>query len=79
MDYDDHVEDTPLIGKSNNNCYTDDLSCKSEIILKHNYMDYVPDQCMNMFTQRQANRMKYVLVNSLDRKSLTVSNVTNRK
>lgn len=77
-EYDDYVEDTPPVEGKNSNCEEDELSCNGELILKSNYMDYVPDACMNMFTNGQVERMRYVLKNSLDRKSLVISDVINR-
>ncbi|WP_075341922.1 M43 family zinc metalloprotease [Tenacibaculum agarivorans] len=79
LEYDDYVKDTPPVGHSNTDCDNTELSCNGESsILIHNYMDYSPDACMNMFTKGQAERMRYVLENSTDRKSLATSNVINR-
>lgn len=78
MEYDDYVNDTPPVGHRNNECNGEELSCHGEPILKQNYMDYLPDACMNMFTEGQASRMAYVLENSVDRKSLTSSDVISR-
>jgi hypothetical protein len=55
---DDHVDDTPP--QSNANYYCPSFprpSCKNISDMYMNYMDYVDDPCMNMFSKGQAERM----------------------
>lgn len=40
-----------------------------------NYMDYTDDQCMNIFTQNQKDRVNAVLTSSIRRASLLTSTV----
>ena len=53
---DDEVGDTPLSTEPNYGCPSQNTSCGS-IDLHMNYMDYVNDACMYMFTEGQAQRM----------------------
>lgn len=63
---DDGIEDTPNASTAANymcdynldNCSDDELPNMIE-----NYMDYNLDDCLNMFTQEQAERMRFNLVN----------------
>lgn len=65
MVYDDYCEDTPLVSRRTGNCANTNLAnCYGEEPLTQNYMDYTSDACMNMFTQDQVARMRYVLQNS---------------
>lgn len=55
---DDHVDDTPL--QSNANYYCPQFprpSCGNISDMYMNYMDYVDDPCMNMFSKGQVDRM----------------------
>ncbi len=80
MEYDDYCDDTPAVSKRTNNCDgTPPLSCNGEPALTQNYMDYTNDACMNMFTKDQVDRMRFVLENSVVRKSLLVSTGINRE
>lgn len=61
---DDFIEDTPNTVKASrgcpigaNTCNTDNLPDQVE-----NYMDYVSDECSNMFTKQQVAAMRYNLV-----------------
>ncbi|MCB0668649.1 MAG: proprotein convertase P-domain-containing protein [Saprospiraceae bacterium] len=58
---DDGVNDTPPQDADNGGCpnfpLTDACTPNSPGVMYMNYMDYVNDQCMNMFTQGQASRM----------------------
>ena len=58
---DDFVNDTPLQDGSNGGCpnfpLTDNCSPNTTGIMFMNYMDYVNDACMNMFTEGQKTRM----------------------
>jgi len=53
---DDDVADTPISSEPNYGCPTQNTSCGSPD-LHMNYMDYVNDACMYMFTNGQAQRM----------------------
>ena len=73
---DDFVEDTPKTFDSYFNCPTTgttEYSCNNEPSMFMNYMDYVDDECMNLFTPDQKDRMEIVLNNSPRRASLLVS------
>ena len=57
---DDFVEDTPKSDRSNGGCPTFPTThCKSADMTM-NYMDYVYDECMYMFTDGQRNRMRAI-------------------
>ena len=57
----DYVADTPNQGGENYFCptfpKTDNCSVSSPGVLFMNYLDYTDDDCMNMFTTGQSNRM----------------------
>ncbi len=79
LDFDDYCDDTPAVSKRSGNCNSlPTESCSGETILKHNYMDYTNDACMNMFTRDQVLRMRYVLTNSAVRKTLITALVIHR-
>lgn len=63
----DLVGDTPNQADENYNCpsfpHTDACAPSNPGVMFMNYMDYVNDNCMNMFTQGQSNRMNAVLTN----------------
>ena len=65
---DDFCEDTPSSDEPNYSCLLH-TSCGSVDMIE-NYMDYTDDQCMNMFTQDQKDRMMQVLLNSPRRNTL---------
>jgi len=65
---DDFCDDTPLSEGANYTC-EEIFSCGSRDMVE-NYMDYTEDQCMNIFTQDQKDRMIQVLQNSLRRNTL---------
>ncbi len=68
---DDFVDDTPLQQSSyNGDCPTHPVSSCSSVDMFQNYMDYTADDCMNIFTQGQTNRMQLVLDNAPRRTSL---------
>jgi PKD repeat protein len=77
----DYVSDTPNQGGENGNCPSfpllDACSPSSPGVMFMNYMDYVPDACMNMFTTGQKARMDAVLANSPRRSDLLNSTVCN--
>ncbi len=65
---DDFCEDTPNAGAPNFGC-SQNTSCASTDMIE-NYMDYTDDQCMNIFTLEQKQRIHSVLENSPRRKEL---------
>ncbi|WP_158861239.1 M43 family zinc metalloprotease [Lunatibacter salilacus] len=77
-DVDDFVTDTPAQQSFTTNCTaTPRISCGSRDMVE-NYMDYSPDNCMNIFTQGQVDRMNVVLQFSPRRNSLLFSNALNQ-
>jgi hypothetical protein len=64
---DDLIDDTPMQAKATSvvTCPTSPrTSCNNAALggdMYMNYMDYSPDQCMNIFTKDQVARMKFVL------------------
>lgn len=61
-DVDDGVDDTPLQGKKNRGCPSHPSpSCDNDGDMFMNYMDYVDDDCMVMFTAGQSDRMEAAL------------------
>lgn len=70
----DYVSDTPNQGGSTDGCpahpKTDNCG---EVIMFQNFLDYSDDDCMNLFTQGQVNRMMTVIENSPRRNSLLTS------
>ncbi len=72
---DDYVTDTPLAEDSYFSCPSlgdSSTSCGSQDMFT-NYMDYVDDECMNIFSYGQKDRMVIVIENSPRRISLTNS------
>lgn len=72
---DDYVADTPSQGDNYSGCPSLGVfttSCGSQDMFM-NYMDYVYDNCMNIFTLGQKERMIIVMENSPRRLSLTTS------
>lgn len=70
----DYCPDTPQAGWENYECVTSD-SCP-EIAgndMIENYMDYTNDECMNIFTQNQKERITVIMNNAARRKSLKTS------
>tara|TARA_B110000090_G_C13381618_1_gene446046 strand:- start:397 stop:2520 length:2124 start_codon:yes stop_codon:yes gene_type:complete len=69
----DFVDDTPPALEPNygcteaNSCNTDNPDEKDNI---HNFMDYTNENCQNMFTQGQVNRMLYYLNHENYRKQI---------
>ncbi len=70
----DYVMDTPNQAGSTDGCpvHPKKDSC-GEVIMFQNFLDYSDDNCMNLFTQGQVNRMGTVMENSPRRKSLLTS------
>lgn len=62
---DDYCADTPNQAGSLYNCQsfplTDACSPKSPGVMFMNFMEYVPDACMNLFTKNQSDRMNALL------------------
>ena len=76
--HDDYVEDTPPVSRRSNGCNSETVACNGQVALTHNYMDYISDACMNMFTIGQIKRMRYVLENAETRKPLITSSSIDR-
>ncbi|MBP9189435.1 MAG: T9SS type A sorting domain-containing protein [Chitinophagales bacterium] len=64
----DLVADTPNQAGENYGCpnfpKTDACSPTAPGVMFMNYMDYTDDNCMNMFTQGQANKMRAIMVST---------------
>lgn len=72
----DYVDDTPVAEQENRGCNESTDSCPQPgNDMVQNYMDYTNDACMYLFTTGQATRMKVVLNNSINRKTLYTSGV----
>ncbi len=69
---DDFCNDTPLSDAANYNCAVTHVSCTT-VDMVQNYMDYSQDNCMNIFTLNQTDRMRVVMLNSPRRASLRSS------
>ena len=71
----DYCADTPAQGYEHSTCGTFD-TCTNDAFfdMVENYMDYTNDTCMNIFTNDQKTRMRTVLQNSPNRKTLGTSN-----
>ncbi|MCB9234744.1 MAG: PKD domain-containing protein [Bacteroidia bacterium] len=69
---DDYCNDTPNQNSANFGCPSNPVSCSSADMYQ-NFMDYVDDNCMNLFTNDQKARITAVLANSPRRASLTTS------
>ena len=72
----DYCNDTPQAGWEHYNCLTTYDTCPvnpgNDMV--ENYMDYTNDQCMNIFTQNQKDRMTVIMNNAVRRSSLKTSN-----
>jgi len=56
---DDFVSDTPISDSQNYGCDIGHVSCNTiDMVQNQNYMDYSDDDCMNLFTQGQKDRMR---------------------
>ena len=69
----DYCADTPPSDAANYGCPTTHSSCTGPDMVQ-NYMDYTDDNCMNLFTYNQVQRMWTVLANSPRRVSLLTAN-----
>jgi len=73
---DDFCDDTPNSGRPQFGCPTGADTCPGGAAdMIENYMDYTDDDCMNIFTQDQKDRMVIVMQNSPRRVELATSNV----
>lgn len=80
---DDGIEDTPNCAEAQqqtcdytaNTCTDSPVDFPDQI---ENYMDYSDENCMNMFTQQQANAMRYVIENFRQDLLLSNYNVSSR-
>ena len=72
--YDDYVSDTPLAGSEHYGCPSWPQSSCSSTDMYMNYMDYVDDACMNLFTNGQKARMRALFAAGGFRESLLNSN-----
>jgi PKD repeat protein len=69
---DDYCNDTPAQESNSSGCPIGRVTCEG-VNMVQNYMDYSSDQCMNIFTECQKQRMMAVLMNSPRRKELVNS------
>src|SRR6185436_3939530 len=73
----DYVDDTPGQPTNTVNCPTGPITvfCPADSHHKmyQNFMDYTNDACMNLFTQKQVERMVIIVENSPRRASLLTS------
>ena len=73
---DDYCADTPIHHDANYGCPSPiPLSCDTPAVneMIENYMDYTDDSCMNIFTQKQKDRITAVMNNSPRRTTLKTS------
>lgn len=70
----DYCADTPQVGWEHYDCNNVYDTCPAAgVDMVENYMDYTTDQCMNIFTQNQKDRIVTVMTNSPRRNSLKTS------
>jgi len=71
----DYCDDTPQAGWENYDCLTTYNSCPTNPgnDMIENYMDYTNDECMNIFTQDQKDRITVIMNNAARRSSLKTS------
>ena len=71
----DYCADTPQAGWANYDCNNvyDTCPAAAGVDMVENYMDYTTDQCMNIFTLNQKDRIVTVMTNSPRRNSLKTS------
>ncbi|SMG17922.1 Por secretion system C-terminal sorting domain-containing protein [Marivirga sericea] len=69
---DDFCDDTPEANSSSTGCNLTKTTCGS-LDMVQNFMDYTNDECMNIFTLDQKERVRTVVENSPRRLSLTTS------
>src|SRR5690606_28012599 len=70
----DYVDDTPNQGPRSVGCPTHPKTdACGEVVMFQNFLDYSDDDCMNLFTQGQVERMTIVIENSPRRSTLLAS------
>jgi hypothetical protein len=70
----DHVDDTPNQADYTSGCPSHPTtSCGGTVTMFQNFLDYTDDECMNLFTSGQMDRMSVVIENSPRRKTLLTS------
>jgi hypothetical protein len=71
----DYCADTPPAGWENYDCLTTYDSCPTDPgnDMIENYMDYTNDECMNIFTQNQKDRIIVIMNNAARRNTLKTS------
>jgi hypothetical protein len=69
----DYVEDTPNQAGNSEGCPTHPRETCGVVSMFQNFLDYTDDECMNLFTAGQMERMTVVIENSPRRKSLLTS------
>jgi len=71
----DYCADTPQVGWEHYTCITTYDTCptKPGNDMPENYMDYTNDECMNIFTQNQKDRITVIMNNAARRASLKTS------
>src|SRR5690606_40908740 len=75
---DDLVSDTPVSDMANFGCAIGHVSC-STVDMVQNYMDYSDDDCKNLFTQGQKDRMRTLFEPGGARESLMSSRSEERR
>lgn len=73
---DDFVDDTPKSNESTSGCGEGKRTCGS-LDMTENYMDYSDDDCLNLFTAGQRDRMHTYLVAGGSRRTLALSDKRN--
>ena len=73
----DFCQDTPAVDKQVT-ATQPYLGCAGENVMLGNYMNYTPDNIMNIFTKEQIARMRYILENSERRKTLLTASSIDR-
>src|SRR5690606_5227749 len=68
----DYCDDTPPVSGPTNGCHATAIACDGRPAMTENYMDFIDDACMNVFTADHVRRMRYVLENSPNRISLRI-------
>lgn len=67
---DDYCEDTPPTASAHFDCPQSSIACNGQQAMVTNFMEYVDDDCMTLFTADQMARMRTVLENSPRRQEL---------
>jgi hypothetical protein len=71
----DYCSDTPQVGWEHYDCISTYDTCPTNPgnDMVENYMDYTNDECMNIFTQNQKDRITVIMNNAARRSSLKTS------